>query len=174
MNDVCRDTHTRTTTLTERTPIITVLTLVAILGGSACSSEAASQEEPRAGGDGSSLDEDPVLGGSSGGGAPAPEAEPDWCAARHVLEAKCQRCHGAAPEHGAPFSLTSYDDTQVLSARGKARFVAILGAVSADFMPPTFIELEPPVEPLTEQERAVLLRWCSLGAPPALAGDCEP
>lgn len=175
MNDVCADTHTWLAKVTWRAPIITVLTLAATLCGSACSSEAASQEMPQAGTDGSLDEQDPALGGSGGGGGDtAPEAEPDWCAARRVLEAKCQRCHGAAPEHGAPFSLTSYDDTQVLGARDKPRFVAIESAVTSDFMPPTFIELEPPVEPLSAPERAVLLRWCSLGAPPAPTGDCEP
>jgi hypothetical protein len=185
MNDVCGDTHTGIATSSWRAPLVSFLALVATLCGSACSREATSPDAPRAGAE-ASLDDDDAhhddrdgeggnaVGGSGGDREPTPEIEPDWCAARRVLEAKCQRCHGAAPEHGAPFPLTSYDDTQVLSARGKPRFVAIESAVSTDFMPATFIELEPPVEPLSEPERAVLLRWCSLGAPPAPSGDCEP
>jgi uncharacterized membrane protein len=99
--------------------------------------------------------------------------ESDWCAARQVLATKCQRCHAAPPEHGAPFPLVAYDDTQVLSARGEARFVAIEAAVSKDFMPPSFITLEPPVDGLVEHERDVLLSWCRAGGPPAARGQCD-
>jgi uncharacterized membrane protein len=111
------------------------------------------------------------------GGAPAEVSAPlatTWCAARAVLEAKCQRCHGAEPEHGAPFALVSYDDTQVLNAKGNPRYAQISAAVSSDFMPPSFLKLEPEVEPLSEEERATLLDWCEQGAPgPALDESCD-
>jgi hypothetical protein len=116
--------------------------------------------------------------GSAGSGDDPPEAPPldvessSWCKARAVLAAKCQRCHGAEPENGAPFSLQTYEDTQVLSRKGAPRFEAIAAAVSSDFMPPTFIELEPPVQPLTASERGDLLAWCDSGAPNDADGDC--
>lgn len=86
---------------------------------------------------------------------------------------KCQRCHALEPEHGAPFSLVSYDDTQVLNGKGNPRYEQIAVAVSSDFMPPSFLVLEPEVEPLTAQELATLLAWCEQGAPgPAVEDDC--
>jgi uncharacterized membrane protein len=105
----------------------------------------------------------------------AAEAEPAlasaWCQARSVLTQKCQRCHGETPEHGAPFSLVTYEDTQLVNAKGTPRYERIATAVSSDFMPPSFLELTPSVEPLTELERAALLDWCDGGAPGPMAAD---
>jgi uncharacterized membrane protein len=98
-----------------------------------------------------------------------------WCAARQVLEQRCQRCHGEETQHGAPFALVSYQDTQVVNAKGKPRYELIAAAVSSDFMPPSFLTLTPPVEPLTELERAAVLDWCDRGAPGPSDADasCE-
>lgn len=96
-----------------------------------------------------------------------------WCAARTVLEQKCQRCHGAEPDYGAPFSLVTYEDTQVANAKGKLRYELIAAAVSSDYMPPSFLQLTPEVEPLTEQERTTLLDWCDAGAPGPDQPDCD-
>ena len=97
----------------------------------------------------------------------------DWCAARRVLEAKCWRCHTAPPQHGAPFPLVSYEDTQLENARGVPRFSAIEKAVSDDFMPARFIMLEPPVAALSDAEKQTLLDWCAAGAPAGSAPDCD-
>lgn len=107
-------------------------------------------------------------------GEPAPaEAElaSEWCLAKAVLERKCQRCHGEMPEHGASFSLVTYEDTQVVSAKGKPRYEQVAAAVGSDFMPPSFLKLSPAVEPLTELERAALLGWCESGAPGPAPAD---
>lgn len=96
----------------------------------------------------------------------------NWCAARDVLERKCQRCHSSEPEHGAPFALVAYEDTQVLNAKGKPRYEQIAVAVSSDFMPPSFLKLTPEVELLTEPERTTLLDWCEQGAPGSDELDC--
>lgn len=114
----------------------------------------------------------------SSAGAPADVSSPllsSWCAAREVLEQKCQRCHAEETQHGAPFALVSYQDTQVVNAKGKLRYELIATAVSSDFMPPSFLNVTPPVEPLTDLERAALLDWCERGAPGPSTPDspCE-
>jgi uncharacterized membrane protein len=115
----------------------------------------------------------------SSAGAPADVSSSlpsSWCAAREVLEQKCQRCHAEETQHGAPFALVSYQDTQVVNAKGKPRYELIAAAVSSDFMPPSFLNVTPPVEPLTDLERAALLDWCERGAPGPSAPDspCDP
>jgi uncharacterized membrane protein len=119
---------------------------------------------------------EPPAGGGAAGEASTGEPEPtsSWCAVREVLEAKCQRCHGEEPQNGAPFSLTSYDDTQALNKRGKPRFEAIASALSSQLMPPTYLELEPPVAALEDGELALVLDWCERGAPGDAADDCAP
>lgn len=110
----------------------------------------------------------------SSAGAPAEVSSSQsngWCGAREVLQQKCQRCHAEETQHGAPFALVSYDDTQVVNARGKLRYELIAAAVSSEFMPPSFLKVEPPVEPLTDSERAALLDWCERGAPGPAASD---
>ena len=109
------------------------------------------------------------VGGAAAHSGDSPAAT--WCAAREVLEHKCQRCHGATPEHGAPFSLVSYEDTQVVNARGKARYELMAEAISSDYMPAMFVKLSPAVEPLTDEERATLLDWCEHEAPAPSADD---
>jgi uncharacterized membrane protein len=116
------------------------------------------------------------------GCAPDPEGirtdkvvgQPTWCEVRTVLADKCHRCHTAPPEHGAPFSLLTYDDTQVLDRRGTPRFERVHDAVESEYMPPTFLKLDPPVEPLTSNERAVLLDWAEAGAAPTDGTTCDP
>jgi uncharacterized membrane protein len=114
----------------------------------------------------------------SSAGAPADVSSSllsSWCAAREVLEQKCQRCHAEKTQHGAPFALVTYQDTQAVNAKGKPRYELIAAAVSSDFMPPSFLNVAPPVEPLTDLERAALLDWCDRGAPGPSAPDspCE-
>jgi uncharacterized membrane protein len=110
----------------------------------------------------------PSGAGAAAQGEPAPAS--GWCSVQSVLAAKCQRCHGEEPQQGAPFSLVSYHDTQVVNVKGKPRYELIAAAVSSDFMPPVFLKVVPPVEPLTDLERAALLDWCERGAlEPAVA-----
>jgi len=97
--------------------------------------------------------------------------EPGWCAAQVVIQAKCQRCHGEPTEYGAPFSLLTYADTQVVDRKGSPRYEKMKAALEAEYMPPQFLELSPPVEALTESESATLLAW--LSAQPPLDSSCD-
>jgi uncharacterized membrane protein len=115
----------------------------------------------------------PTVSGAAGAaetGAGMEAAGAGWCAIEELLAAKCGRCHGAQTDHGAPFSLVTYADTRIENRKGEARFEAIAAAVMSDFMPPSFLALEPPVAALTGEERALLLDWCADGAP---RGDAE-
>jgi hypothetical protein len=113
-------------------------------------------------------------GDDDGGEDPPPMTEPvTWCEAEAVLEAKCQRCHGDPLENGAPFPLVTYDDTQVEVA-GQPRWMKMQHVLETDFMPPKFLpDLEPPVEPLTEEEKQVLLDWLDESALPEGGTDCD-
>jgi len=75
--------------------------------------------------------------------------------------------------NGAPFSLLSYEDTQVIDGRGKPRFQKMADAVASAYMPPQFLNLTPPVEPLTDEERMTLLDWCAAGAHAADGAACD-
>lgn len=84
-----------------------------------------------------------------------------WCDVAPILEARCQRCHTDPPKNGAPFPLLSYEDTQE-----EERYEQVGDAVSRDFMPPLWLEVDPPVEPLSCGEKETLLAWIEQGAPP--------
>jgi uncharacterized membrane protein len=120
-----------------------------------------------------SVTPDPGAAGAAGAHDIAPATDADWCDARSVLEAKCWRCHADPPTHGAPFSLLTYDDTQVVSAKGTPRFETIADAVSTDLMPARFVKVEPPVLPLSDSEKQTLLDWCKAGAPAARDARCD-
>ncbi|HKQ71775.1 MAG TPA: hypothetical protein VJT73_20670 [Polyangiaceae bacterium] len=93
-----------------------------------------------------------------------------WCDVLGVLEAKCQRCHREPPDHGAPFPLMTYADTQVRKGILMSLVQSmVLEEVAADRMPAAFVVLDPPVEALTIAEKNVLLGW-SETAPSSL--DC--
>lgn len=111
----------------------------------------------------------PSSAGATAEGEPEPAS--GWCSVQTVLVLKCQRCHGEETQQGAPFALVSYHDTQVVNAAGKPRYELIAAAVSSEFMPPAFLKLMPPVEPLMEPERAALLDWCDRGAPGPSASE---
>lgn len=110
--------------------------------------------------------------GDAGDASALIQGEPDWCAARAVLQAKCQRCHGEPAENGAPFPLLTYADTQVADRKGAPRYEKLKAAIEAEYMPPLFLQLTPAVEPLTADESATLLTWLS-GQPPLDAPHCE-
>jgi hypothetical protein len=96
-----------------------------------------------------------------------------WCQALSVIESKCQRCHSEPPQNGAPFPLLTYDDTQVLlGAEQTPVYSKMRVAVGLDYMPLTAIPLDPPVQPLTCEEKTTLLRWLDQGAQPVGGLDC--
>ena len=90
-----------------------------------------------------------------------------------ILVTKCQRCHQAPPQHGAPFALLGYEDTQVRDSRGLATFERIARVVEAGSMPPLYLKLVPEVEALSDSERASILDWCAQGAPAPEATGCS-
>ena len=102
------------------------------------------------------------------------DEEPAWCAVQAILVRKCQRCHGSPLAHGAPFALVTYDDTQVLDRKGNARFSAMAVAVEQETMPAQYLELDPPVEPLQDDERATVLAWCANGGLLTGSAVCDP
>jgi uncharacterized membrane protein len=93
-----------------------------------------------------------------------------FCDAYAVIEQKCVRCHSDPPKNGAPFALDSYEATQAPSPSSKdpdrIRADRMLKAVESGFMPYTSLLLDPPVEPLTCEERTTLLEWLRNGSPP--------
>lgn len=104
---------------------------------------------------------------SASGGATSndPGAVSDWCAVERVLFSKCQRCHGEPALHGAPFSLLNYEATQAVDRHGKPRYLVMQRALESGAMPPLYLELEPPVAALTDDEKQLLLHWCDASAP---------
>lgn len=75
-----------------------------------------------------------------------------------IIEDKCLRCHGDPRQNGAPISLTTYEEVY-------AERAAIESKVRGGDMPPTYLNLSPPVEDLTSSEREMLLEWLDNGAP---------
>jgi uncharacterized membrane protein len=99
-----------------------------------------------------------------------------FCDAFAVIQQKCVRCHGSPLAHGAPFALDSYEATQTPSRDGKTiRADRMRAVIDSGFMPLTSIRLDPPVEPLTCEEKATLLDWIDRGAGPPPEADprCE-
>jgi len=93
-----------------------------------------------------------------------------FCDAFSVIERKCVRCHSNPPQNGAPFPLDSYEATQAPSPSSKEpdriRADRMLKAVESGFMPYTSLRLDPPVEPLSCEEKTTLLTWLRNGSPP--------
>ena len=72
-----------------------------------------------------------------------------------LVEAHCGACHGAVPDNGAPFSLTSYEE---IVAGGESRVVDVFGDLMAEFvMPPTGAP-----QP-TLSDRDAIAQWASCG-----------
>lgn len=94
-----------------------------------------------------------------------------FCQAEGVLRESCQRCHADPPGHGAPFPLVTYEDTQEPFDVGKARWQRMREVVESGFMP-IRLRLDPPVEPLTCEQRTTLLGWLEQCALPEGGTDC--
>lgn len=91
------------------------------------------------------------------------------CKVDDAFAAKCRRCHTAPTRHGAPFVFLTHQDMQ--QERGGQKLAALIGrAVRSDFMPYR-IEANPPVQPLTDEEKQHILDWVDAGAP---REDCDP
>ena len=91
------------------------------------------------------------------------------CAVDDVFARKCRRCHTIPARHGAPFVFLTWQDTQQL--RGDQPLTTIMGrAVRSNFMPYR-IEANPKVEPLTDEEKKVILDWVDAGGP---REQCDP
>lgn len=116
-------------------------------------------------------------GGNAGHGGADSEALIPFCDALTVVRAKCQRCHSAPPQHGAPVPFVTYDDFQVSYFEQKKWWQRAQEMVEQGFMP--YLELNdpptslmPPVEPLTADEKATLMGWFMQGALPEGGTDC--
>jgi len=127
-------------------------------------------------------DHEPVVSGETGGapqidgGDPPGRTDPvPWCDVHAVLACKCQRCHTDPQQNGAPFPLLTYEDTQEPIGTGSRRWQRMRSAVALDFMPPTFFDdLVPPVEMLTEFEKATIIGWADQGAELLGPAECTP
>lgn len=90
------------------------------------------------------------------------------CAVDDVLARKCRRCHTVPTRHGAPFVFLTWEDAQ--QKRADQPLTALIGrAVRSGFMPYK-IDANPKVEPLTEEEKKIILDWVDAGAP---RQDCD-
>ena len=103
------------------------------------------------------------------------EKKGGYCDARAVIQNKCVRCHSDPPQNAAPFALDTYASTQEPSPSrdnpDRIRADRMLRAVESGFMPYTALSLDPPVEPLTCEEKTTLLAWLRDGAPPPEGGE---
>ncbi len=103
------------------------------------------------------------------GGSGAPHFP---CEIEAVIRAKCQRCHNDPPQNDAPFPLLTWEDTRRPYGMLLV-YEAMLPAIETDFMPLTQLELDPPVEPLTPEEKAPMLDWLRDEAPAELGAGCD-
>jgi len=94
------------------------------------------------------------------------------CDVEDVIQAKCQRCHAEPQRNGAPFPLLVWADTR-LDYNAQVVHERMIPAIETDFMPLTELALDPPVQPLTADEKALLLGWLRAGALPAFDVDCD-
>jgi len=90
------------------------------------------------------------------------------CAVDEVFARKCRRCHTIPTRHGAPLVFLTWEDTR--QDRQGQTIASIIGrAVRTGFMPYR-MEANPPVLPLTDDEKKIILDWVDAGAP---RGDCN-
>lgn len=91
------------------------------------------------------------------------------CKVDDVFASKCRRCHTIPTRHGAPFVFLTWDDTRQ-DRLGQPLYTVIGRAVRTNFMPYK-VDANPPVQPLTDDEKKVILDWVDAGAP---REDCDP
>lgn len=93
------------------------------------------------------------------------------CDVAQVFEDKCQICHGAEVEFGAPMSLVDWEDTQASApTRDQPVWEAVRDRVrdSQDPMPPRGLPA------LTPDQLAILEAWFAAGAPPGEGAQVCP
>jgi hypothetical protein len=105
------------------------------------------------------------------------------CDVERVISVKCRRCHDrpaaltdclankACIE--APFPLENWSDTRHAIGGGKRVVDYIQGVIERDEMPFKTDSIQPPVEPLTPEEKSTILDWARACAPAAATG-CTP
>ncbi len=91
------------------------------------------------------------------------------CKVDDVFAAKCRRCHTIPTRHSAPFVFLTWQDMQQERA-GQKLPTLIARAVRSNFMP-FRVEANPPVLPLTNEEKQIILDWVDAGAQ---REDCDP
>lgn len=94
------------------------------------------------------------------------------CAVDDVFARKCRRCHTIPTRHGAPFVFFTWDDTRQ-DRLGQPLYALIGRAVSTGFMPYK-VEANPQVQPLTEDEKKVVMDWVAAGAPKEMCDPSSP
>jgi hypothetical protein len=92
-----------------------------------------------------------------------------YCDVAPIIASRCLRCHGEPLQNHAPVALTSFDaiHANYPSDTTNPLYKLVQVKVSAGDMPPPadFLQVDPPVDQLTEQEKSLLLDWLSGGAP---------
>jgi len=91
------------------------------------------------------------------------------CKVDDVFAAKCRRCHTIPTRHAAPFVFLTWEDTRQ-DRLGQPLYTVIGRAVRTNYMPYR-IPANPPVEPLNDDEKKIILDWIDAGAP---REDCDP
>ncbi len=91
------------------------------------------------------------------------------CQVDDVFARKCRRCHTVPTRHGAPFVFFTWEDTRQ-DRLGQPLYASIGRAVSSGFMPYK-IEANPPVIPLTDEEKKIIVDWVAAGGPKEA---CDP
>lgn len=128
--------------------------------------------------DSGKTDAGPLRCSDAGGGTDFP------CDIAPIIQAKCQRCHDEPDALmtcvmqdtclAGPFPLRTWSDTRRNIAAGLegGRVVDYLESViEKDVMPYQTDAIQPPVEKLTKEEKATLLKWVRACAP-AATGPC--
>jgi hypothetical protein len=112
---------------------------------------------------------------AGGGDQSDSDGPPSYCTIKPILAAKCLRCHGDPLEHGAPVALTSYEAFHMeWGSKDRPLYERVGDVVERDFMPATWIsDADPPVAPLTQKEKALIMEWVELAAPASSTkSDC--
>ncbi len=91
------------------------------------------------------------------------------CQVDDVFARKCRRCHTIPTRHGAPLVFLTWDDTRQ-DRLGQPLYAVIGRAVRTGFMPYR-VDANPPVQPLTDDEKKIILDWVDAGAPQE---PCDP
>jgi hypothetical protein len=109
-------------------------------------------------------------GEAGAAGAPAIPRPVTWCAVSKVIACSCQQCHQNPPVHQAPFPILTYADTQQpypSASSNNKLWQAMKTAVTSGYMPYLGLQdppVEPPVQPLSAEDKATLLTWFDEGA----------